>query len=96
MPEKVINKLWKDGTIPTFKTDQPIKVKEIDEVSNRVAISIWKNSQVLGFIWALEIKKLNDEDLKTLQLAAKAVRNKLCTCRSAKRKSKSVGVFGKC
>ena len=62
-----------------FKTDQPIKVKEIDEVglSNRVAISIWKNSQVLGFIWALEIKKLNDEDLKTLQLAAKAVRNKL-------------------
>ncbi|MED3434964.1 PucR family transcriptional regulator [Bacillus velezensis] len=81
VPEKVINKLWKDGTIPALlKTDQPIKVKEIDEVglSNRVAISIWKNSQVLGFIWALEIKKkLNDEDLKTLQLAAKAVRNKL-------------------
>ncbi|MCP6682462.1 PucR family transcriptional regulator [Bacillus nakamurai] len=81
VPEKVINKLWKDGTIPALlKTDQPIKVKEIDEVglSNRVAISIWKNSQVLGFIWALEVKKkLNEDDLQTLQLAAKAVRNKL-------------------
>ncbi len=33
VPEKVINKLWKDGTIPALlKTDQPIKVKEIDEV----------------------------------------------------------------
>ncbi|MBT2627073.1 MULTISPECIES: PucR family transcriptional regulator [Bacillus] len=91
VPEKVINKLWKDGTIPALhKTDQPIRVKEIDEVglSNRVAISIWKNNQVLGFIWALEIQKtLSDDDLLTLQMAAKAVRNKLLNLQIRKTKN---------
>nr|WGD71901.1 sporulation transcriptional activator AdeR [Bacillus subtilis] len=91
VPEKVINKLWKDGTIPALlKTDQPIRVKQIDEVglSNRVAISIWKNKQVLGFIWALEIQKtLSDEDLLTLQMAAKAVKNKLLKLQIRKTKN---------
>ncbi|MBL3648322.1 MULTISPECIES: helix-turn-helix domain-containing protein [unclassified Bacillus (in: firmicutes)] len=91
VPEKVINKLWKDGTIPALlKTDQPIRVKQIDDVglSNRVAISIWKNSQVLGFIWALEIQKtLSDDDLMTLQMAAKAVRNKLLKLQIRKTKN---------
>ncbi|WP_162103603.1 MULTISPECIES: helix-turn-helix domain-containing protein [Bacillus] len=91
VPEKVINKLWKDGTIPALlKTDKPIKVKQIDEVglSNRVAISIWKNNQVLGFIWALEIQKtLSDDDLMTLQMATKAVRNKLLKLQIRKTKN---------
>lgn len=91
VPEKVINKLWKDGTIPSLlKTDQPIRVKEIDEVglSNRVAISIWKNNQVLGFIWALEIQKtLSDDDLLTLKMAANAVRNKLLKLQIRKTKN---------
>lgn len=91
VPEKVINKLWKDGTIPALlKTDQPIRVKQIDEVglSNRVAISIWKNKQVLGFIWALEIQKtLSDEDLLTLQMAVKAVKNKLLKLQIRKTKN---------
>ncbi|CAN2254995.1 transcriptional activator (AdeR::alanine) [Bacillus vallismortis] len=91
VPEKVINKLWKDGTIPTLlKTEQPIRVQQIDEVglSNRVAISIWKNNQVLGFIWALEIQKtLSDDDLMTLQMAAKAVRNKLLKLQIRKTKN---------
>ncbi|WP_367386993.1 PucR family transcriptional regulator [Bacillus vallismortis] len=91
VPEKVINKLWKDGTIPALlKTDQPIRVKQIDDVglSNRVAISIWKNSQVLGFIWALESQKtLSDDDLMTLQMAAKAVRNKLLKLQIRKTKN---------
>lgn len=91
VPEKVINKLWKDGTIPALlKTDQPIRVKEIDEVglSNRVAISIWKNNQVLGFIWALEIQKtLADDDLLTLKMAANAVRNKLLKLQIRKTKN---------
>ncbi|MFP9048935.1 hypothetical protein ACLI1V_18435, partial [Enterococcus faecalis] len=73
-----------------LKTDQPIRVKQIDEVglSNRVAISIWKNKQVLGFIWALEIQKtLSDEDLLTLQMAAKAVKNKLLKLQIRKTKN---------
>ncbi|MBD5005296.1 sporulation transcriptional activator AdeR, partial [Xanthomonas citri pv. citri] len=57
-------------------------------LSNRVAISIWKNKQVLGFIWALEIQKtLSDEDLLTLQMAAKAVKNKLLKLQIRKTKN---------
>lgn len=43
VPEKVINRLWKDGIIPTLlKTDEPLRVPQIAEVglSSRVAISI--------------------------------------------------------
>ncbi len=81
VPEKVINSLWKDGTIPKLlNTDEPIRVKNIDEVGlgNRIAISIWKNEEVLGFIWALEIeKRLEQSDLLLLKKAAQAVKNKL-------------------
>ncbi|HZH58744.1 MAG TPA: PucR family transcriptional regulator [Metabacillus sp.] len=81
VPEKVINSLWKDGTIPKLlNTDEPIRVKNIDEVGlgNRIAISIWKNDEVLGFIWALEIEKqLQQSDLLLLKKAARAVKNKM-------------------
>ncbi|MBD1380853.1 PucR family transcriptional regulator [Metabacillus arenae] len=90
VPEKVINSLWKDGTIPKLlKTDEPIRVKQIDEVGlgNRIAISIWKNNEVLGFIWALEIQKaLIDEELQLLKSAAKAVKNKLLNLQVRKTK----------
>ncbi|MDA7028031.1 PucR family transcriptional regulator [Bacillus sp. CLL-7-23] len=91
VPEKVINKLWKDGTIPALlKNDQPVRVEQIDEVglSNRVAISIWKNSEVIGFIWALESQKtLAEEDLLLLKLAADAVKNMLLPYQVRKRKN---------
>lgn len=81
VPEKVINNLWKEGTIPALlETDQPVRVKNIDEIGlgDRVAISIWKNDEVLGFIWAIEIDKtLNEEELSLLKQAANAVKNKL-------------------
>ncbi|TCP30922.1 DNA-binding PucR family transcriptional regulator [Scopulibacillus darangshiensis] len=81
VPGKVINNLWKDGTIPKLlASDEPVRVKSIDEVGlgDRVAISIWRNNEVLGFIWALEInKKLSDQDLELLKKAAQAVKSKL-------------------
>lgn len=81
VPEKVINSLWKEGTIPLLlSTKDPIRVKNIEEVGlgNRVAISIWKNEEVLGFIWALEVNKvLTPEELDMLKNAAVAVRNRL-------------------
>ncbi|MGM7722562.1 PucR family transcriptional regulator [Metabacillus sp. Hm71] len=81
VPEKVINSLWKDGTIPKLlSTDEPIRVGQIDEVGlgNRIAISIWKNNEVLGFIWALEIeKRLQENELHLLKKAAQAVKNKM-------------------
>ncbi|MGG4488436.1 PucR family transcriptional regulator [Metabacillus idriensis] len=90
VPEKVINSLWRDGTIPMLlQTDEPIRVKNIDEVGlgNRIAISIWKNNEVLGFIWALEInKKLTDDELELLKKAAQVVKNKLLNLHNRKSK----------
>ncbi|WP_338788574.1 PucR family transcriptional regulator [Metabacillus sp. FJAT-53654] len=90
VPEKVINSLWKDGTIPKLlSTDEPIRVSQIDEVGlgNRIAISIWKNDEVLGFIWALEINKhLKEEELMLLKKAAQAVKNKLLNLQIRKTK----------
>ncbi|MCM3161151.1 CdaR family transcriptional regulator [Metabacillus litoralis] len=90
VPEKVINSLWKDGTIPKLlKTDEPIRVKTIDEVGlgNRIAISIWKNDEVLGFIWALEIERhLQESDLLLLKKAAQAVKNKMLNLQVRKNK----------
>ncbi|MBJ8056481.1 PucR family transcriptional regulator, partial [Bacillus cereus] len=67
VPEKVINRLWKDGIIPTLlKTDEPLRVPQIAEVglSSRVAISIWKDKEVLGFIWAIEsTQPFSDEEM---------------------------------
>lgn len=81
VPEKVINQLWKEGTIPALlKTKEPIRVKNMNEIglSNRVAISIWKQEEVLGFIWALEIdKSLTDEEFILLKQAADVAKNKL-------------------
>lgn len=90
VPEKVINQLWKEGTIPALlKTKDPIRVKNMDEIGlgNRVAISIWKQEEVLGFIWALEINKsFTDEDFTLLKKAAEAVKNKLLQLQTRKNK----------
>ncbi|WP_163184305.1 PucR family transcriptional regulator [Neobacillus sedimentimangrovi] len=90
VPEKVINQLWKEGTIPALlKTKEPIRVKNMDEIglSHRVAISIWKQDEVLGFIWALEIdQSLKEEDLALLKKAADAVKNKLLQLQTRKNK----------
>ncbi len=101
VPEKVINSLWKDGVIPKLlETDEPVRVKQIDEVGlgDRVAISIWRNNEVLGFIWALEIKKtLSDEELELLKMAAQAVKNKLLNlhARKTKREERNQEFFWK-
>ncbi|OIK11484.1 PucR family transcriptional regulator [Bacillus sp. MUM 116] len=88
VPEKVINQLWKEGTIPALlKTDKPIRVKSMDDIglSDRVAISIWKQEEVLGFIWAIEIDKtLTEQDFILLKKAAVAVKNKLLQLQTRK------------
>ena len=90
VPEKVINQLWKEGTIPALlQTREPIRVKNIDEIGlhNRVAISIWKQDEVLGFIWAIEIDKiLTEGDLDLLIKAADSAKNKLLQLQTRKNK----------
>jgi DNA-binding PucR family transcriptional regulator len=90
VPEKVINQLWKEGTIPALlETVEPIRVKSMNDIGlgDRVAISIWKQDEVLGFIWAIEIDKtLTDEDLTLLKKAADAVKSKLLQLQTRKNK----------
>ncbi|MBV7508138.1 helix-turn-helix domain-containing protein [Bacillus sp. sid0103] len=90
VPEKVINQLWKEGTIPALlKTQDPIRVKNMSDIglNNRVAISIWKQEEVIGFIWAIEIdKSLTDEDFILLKKAADSVKNKLLQLQTRKNK----------
>jgi len=90
VPEKVINQLWKEGIIPALLNSRdPVQVQSIHEIglTNRVAISIWKQDEVLGFIWALEIdKSFNNEDYILLKNAAEAVKNKLLQLQIRKNK----------
>jgi DNA-binding PucR family transcriptional regulator len=90
VPEKVINQLWKEGTIPALlNTKEPIRIKSIDEIGlgNRIAISIWKQEEVIGFIWVLEIDKcLNAEEMDLLKKAADAAKNELSQLQARRRK----------
>lgn len=90
VPEKVINNLWKEGVIPNLlNSREPVRVKMMGEIGlgDRVAVSIWKNEEVLGFIWALEIDKvIQGEDLELLKKAAAATKNKLLQMQHRKNK----------
>ncbi|WP_078394339.1 PucR family transcriptional regulator [Shouchella patagoniensis] len=81
VPERVINRFWKDGVIPTLnKSDDPLVIPTISDIGlgNRVAISIRKNEEVLGYIWVLEVgRSLTEQDLADLKLAAIKARNQL-------------------
>lgn len=93
VPEKVINQLWKEGTIPTLlQTSEPVRVKNIHEIGlgDRVAISIWKQEEVIGFIWALEVdQRLDNEKLNLLKKAADAAKNELLQLQVRKRKKEN-------
>ncbi|MBK0009287.1 MULTISPECIES: PucR family transcriptional regulator [Priestia] len=101
VPEKVINNLWKEGIIPKLlETNEPVRVKNINEIGlgDRIAISIWKNEEVLGFIWAVEIEKaLGDEEVDLLKKAANVLKNKLLQLqiRKYKREERSQEFFWK-
>ncbi|KZO01779.1 PucR family transcriptional regulator [Pseudobacillus badius] len=80
VPENVINSLWKVGAIPRlFETEEPVVVPRIDQVGirERVAISVRKNKEVVGFIWAHPSKPFDEQKIIILQEAAKAVKNQL-------------------
>ena len=88
VPEKVINSLWREGSIPyLLNSDEPLRIKSITEVGlgDRVAISIRKKQETLGFIWALEIDhSLEDKDLHYLKMAGQAVKNHLLNLHTRK------------
>lgn len=81
VPEKVINSLWKEGVIPALlESNKPVIVPSLADIGlgKRAAVSIRKNDEVLGFIWALETASpFDDQKLSLLSLAAKEAKNQL-------------------
>ncbi|MFZ7102003.1 MAG: PucR family transcriptional regulator [Peptococcaceae bacterium] len=94
VPEKVINSLWREGVIPyLLNNDEPLRIKAIEDVGlgNRVAVSVRKNQETLGFIWVHEMDYvLQETDLANLMLAARSVKNYLINIQ-LKKKAKDEG-----
>ncbi|GAB3794271.1 PucR family transcriptional regulator [Virgibacillus kimchii] len=89
VPDKVLNGLWKNGVMPKLiDSNEPVLIPEITEIGlgNRVAISIWKKSEVLGFIWIhTSDKTLTQEALSLLKEASEQVKKLLLAKQSGKR-----------
>ena len=70
VPEKVINRLWKEGIIPKLmQSDAALRIPHIEDIGlrDRVAIAIRKNNEILGYIWVVEgPRKLTNEQLDLL------------------------------
>ncbi|MGE8202991.1 PucR family transcriptional regulator [Heyndrickxia sp. NPDC080065] len=91
VPENVINSLWKSGVMTKlFESDEPVIIPAIENVGlgNRIAVSVRKNNEVLGFIWAqTNDKKITEDKLQMLKEAAKQVKNQLLQHQIKKRKA---------
>ncbi|MCA0992110.1 PucR family transcriptional regulator [Pseudalkalibacillus hwajinpoensis] len=90
VPEEVIKSLWKKGIIPQlFESDAPVIIPAIPEVGlgQRVAISVRKNEELLGFIWAQLNWEVTQEELALLKKAAKVVKNQILKLDIKKRHS---------
>lgn len=90
VPENVINSLWHEGIIQRLAvSEEPVRVPSIDEVGlgSRVAVSIRKNQDVLGYIWVLETEvPLGAEELGYLKEAAIAATTKLLQLQMGRKK----------
>ncbi len=88
VPEDIIKSLWKKGIIPQlFESDDPVIIPAIPEVGlgQRVAISVRKNEDLLGFIWAQVNWEVTQEELALLKQAAKMVKNQILKLEIKKR-----------
>ncbi len=90
VPEKVINRFWKEGVIPALnQSDEPVIISEMTELGlgKRVAVSIRKNGEVLGYIWVSEVgDTLLQEDYELLKYAASKAKNQLLKLNLQKKK----------
>lgn len=91
VPEKVINRLWKDGVIPSLlQSKKPIRIEGKKEIGlgSRVAVSIWRGDEVIGYIWAIEWDQpLTDSQMEILQNAAAVAKHLLSRFGKSKRPS---------
>jgi DNA-binding PucR family transcriptional regulator len=90
VPEKVINRLWQEGIIlKLMQGEEPVRIEGIEDIGlgNRVAVSIRKNNEVIGYIWVVdEEARLSDEQLKLLKMAADSARSELLQIHARKKK----------
>lgn len=90
VPENVISSLWKNGVIPKlFESEDPVVIPPIEQVGlgKRVAISVRKNKELLGFIWAQVNWDLTEEEQMILKQASKVVKNQMLKLQIKKRKA---------
>ncbi|CDQ19146.1 DNA-binding transcriptional regulator, PucR family [Halobacillus karajensis] len=91
VPEQVINGLWKHGIMSKlFESDQPLIVEKIEEIGlgNRLAISVHKNKELLGFIWAqTNDLSVTSEHLEEIKEAAQWVSHHLLRQQAKKKKT---------
>ncbi|CAM3810017.1 PucR family transcriptional regulator [Alkalicoccus chagannorensis] len=89
VPEKVINKFWKDGVIPRLNEQkEPLVIppKEDIGLGRRVAVSIRRRGEVLGYIWVIDNAfRLEERDLLVLQTAAEKAANELAQLHKQRR-----------
>ncbi|MFG6147616.1 PucR family transcriptional regulator [Halobacillus sp. B23F22_1] len=91
VPDKVINGLWKNGILPKLiDSDDPVVIPEMREtgLGNRVAISIRKNNEIMGFIWAhVSDSTFTNEEIELFKKASFYVKRFLLQRRKRRRKS---------
>ncbi|MFC3040470.1 PucR family transcriptional regulator [Virgibacillus xinjiangensis] len=86
VPDNVVSALWKKGYMTKlFDSDEPVAIPVIEKVglSNRVAVSVRRNNEILGFIWAhTDGSTISDAKLQLLKEAVRKVKNLLLKDRS--------------
>ncbi|QAS53631.1 PucR family transcriptional regulator [Halobacillus litoralis] len=91
VPEHVINGLWKHGIMSKlFEGDQPQVVEKIEDIGlgNRLAISVRKNNEILGFIWAqTNGLAVNSDHLAEMKEASQLVSHHLLRQQAKKKKT---------
>ncbi|MGP4106682.1 PucR family transcriptional regulator [Virgibacillus sp. L01] len=91
VPDKVINGLWKNGIMPRLiDSDDPVIIPEIKKIGlgSRVAISIRKSNEILGFIWAhTSDQTLSDVEIQLFKEASTYVQKFFLQTRQRRQKS---------
>ncbi|MBM7096180.1 PucR family transcriptional regulator [Bacillus sp. H-16] len=90
VPERVISSLWKDGTMQRLhQSEKPVRISQIQEVGlgDRIAMTIRSKTEIIGYIWLLEVdNQLDDDDLELLSYASQAAKNQLVQLHGRKKK----------
>ncbi|WP_047150370.1 PucR family transcriptional regulator [Aneurinibacillus tyrosinisolvens] len=75
VPEAVLVRFWKDGVIQSLMhSDEPVRIPAMKDVglNDRVAISIRRGQEILGYIWVQEaVRPLTEHDFSILKWAAR-------------------------